>query len=339
LLIAGLSGIESYITMSIEIEKNKKDKRFSWSTIFIISLASIILGVYRDGIAALFPFLQADFCLSRAEIGIYISFLYFAASFFSVFTGQLVDQKGSKWGMVSGILFVGILLIFHSIAPNFIMLLLLAILTGIGLSINLPASNKGITEHFSKKWHSTATGIWSAAFPIGGLLAATLLPFLGVIYGWRKAILFPAGFAFISGLILIVFYQDKTRKNQLSSNNDKKLGILSFWKNLHQLMHNVDLVAISVYGTFLGAASGAITSHFTLFLYLDYGLTESIAGLGFATAHLGSILSRPAWGLVCDKYFGGNKRKGFLIMGTIFFIVTIIFGLDILSGFSNRKLR
>lgn len=52
-----------------------------------------------------------------------------------------------------------------------------------------------------------------------------------------------------------------------------------------------------------------------------------MAGLGFAFCQFGSIFGRLFWGTVCDKFLNANRRKAFLILGSIFFLITIIFGL------------
>lgn len=340
--------------MEIDIEKmvlnaneNREKDNFNWPILTFISFSSIVMGIYRDGITALAPFLQLDFNLTRAELGLYISFLYLTTTLVSVFSGHLVDLKGSKWSMVSGILLVGFLLILHSIAPSFIILLLLAAFSGIGLSINIPAANKGITDWFPLKWRGTATGIWSTAYPIGGLMAASLLPTLGILMGWRKSILLPGGLCFLSAFLIVCFYQDKAREtDQFKRNND-----ISLRKNFTQLISRVDLLVFSAYAFFLGVLGGAILTHFTLFLYLDYDFSESAAGLGFALVHFGGILGRPGWGLICDKFLSANKRKTFLIIGFLFLLISLVFGqflkylnpslsliliLAFLTGFSGR---
>lgn len=309
--------------MNYKIKTKNKNHHFNWVTLMIISLASIVMGIYRDGITVLFPFFQKDFDLSRGELGLYITFLYFTSSLVSIFSGRLVDIKGSKWGMIFGVLSVGIFLALHSMAPNFSILLVLAAFAGFGLSVNAPAANKGISESFPLKWRSTATGIWSTAFPIGGLLAASILPMLGMMIGWRKTILLPGILALLCVFIISNFYQ-VNGKEELHLNNKNNV---SFWKSIRKLINNFDLMLLSIYGFFLGAVTGSISTHFTLFMYMDYDISKSIAGIGFACLQFGSILGRPGWGLICDKYLGTNKRKAFLIIGFTFLIIALIFGL------------
>lgn len=70
-----------------------------------------------------FLILQRDFNLTRTQIGMYTMAIHLVTSFSGIFTGQLIDIKGSKWGMMFGIFFVGIVLILHSIAPNILLIL------------------------------------------------------------------------------------------------------------------------------------------------------------------------------------------------------------------------
>ena len=224
--------------MYVNVNDNGEKKKFKWSILFLISLASMGMGVYRDGISSLFPFLQMDFDLTRVQIGLYMTSLYFTSSLFSIFSGRLVDLKGSKWGMTYGILFVGILLILHSMVHNFVILIMLAACAGLGMSINPSAANKGIMEWFPQRWRSTATGIWSTSFPIGGLLAASLLPLLGTLMGWRKTILFPGILALLCGFLILRFYQDKAREKDELKIYDA--NSISFWKNPNQLRNNID---------------------------------------------------------------------------------------------------
>lgn len=312
--------------MGVNSNKNKEKKNFNWSILFIISLSSIVTGIYRDGFAALFPFLQEDFNLTRAQLGLHSTFFFSTSVFVAMFAGFLVDLKGSKWSMGFGVLLMGIFITMHSIASNFTVLLLMAAFTGLVTSINLPAASKGIIEWFDQKRRSTALGIRSMAFPIGGLLGSILLPFLGGIFWWRKTILFLGILAILCAIFILYFYPNKNEEDSTKKNNPNNI---SFWKSFNQLIKNSDLISLATFGFFLAATSGSIASHFTLFLYLDYGFPVKIAGLGFAFVQLGSILGRPVWGLICDRLLGGDKRKTFLYIGLLFTTLSLFLGLFI----------
>ncbi len=312
--------------MDINLNNREEKEKFNWFMLLLISFVGVATGIYRDGFSTLFPLLQEDFSLTRAQLGLHSSIFFFGNAFAALFTGSLVDLKGSKWGLLYGVISMGILCMLHSIAPNFIILLLLGGLTGTAVSINLPASTKGIIEYFPQKWRGTAFGIQSTGFPVGGMIGALLLSSLGGVIGWRKTIIVPGIIAFLCVFIIFSFYKDKTSVD-LSSDKRENENNLPFWKSYGLLLKNKELISISILGFFLGATSGSIGTHFTIFLYLDYGLSASIAGVGFAMVQLGSILGRLGWGLTCDKLLNYNKRKTFLYIGTLFTLVSLLLGL------------
>ncbi|MFZ2331091.1 MAG: MFS transporter [Atribacterota bacterium] len=285
--------------MKTNIKNNDRRSLFNWYALFILSLTSIITGIYRDGFASLFPFLQQDFHLSRAQLGLHSSFYYFAAASFAIYSGRVVDLKGAKWSLIFSGTIMALFYILHSIAPNFLIILILAGLTGASASFNMPSVNKGIVEWFSEKQRGTALGLQSMAFPIGGLLGAIALPFFGSILGWRRAMFIPGLMAILCALFLFNFYPERGRVNNFQSGNLK--DSISFWKSISQLIKNRELLKISIFGFFLGVMSNAVTAHFTLFLFLDYGLPEVVAGLGFAFVQIGSVLGRAVWGILCDR--------------------------------------
>jgi sugar phosphate permease len=297
--------------------KNKKDS-FNWYILLVITLTSVVAGIYRDGFAALFPFLQIDFGLTRTQLGMVFTLFYSTSAIVSIYTGRLVDIKGTKWGLIYSSVFMGILYLLHSIAPTFIAILLIAALTGLIVSLNLPTISKSVTEWFPYKYRSIALGIQSMGFPIGGLIGAIILPSLGNLFGWRKAIVFPGLIALSYAFFVSHAYKEK--KDVI--NNDKKSkrydNNRSFWKSFHQLIVNRELLIISLFGFFLGSTSSVIIAHFTLFLFLDYNLSKTIAGLGFAIVQFGSIFGRAIWGFVCDRILMTNKRITFFYMGLFF---------------------
>lgn len=218
----------------------------------------------------------------------------------------------------------GFFVILHSIVPNFIILLILAAFAGFAISINNPAANKAIVEWFPYKWQGTAMGLRSSAPPIGGMLSAIVLPSLAILIGWRKAIIFPGLFALLCAFFVFNLYQDKNNKeDNHNENTSKNVSLLQIF---NQLIKNRGLLSISLLGFFLGATTGSIAAHFTLFLYLDYGLTEKMAGLGFAFVQLGSVFGRPGWGIICDRLLKANRRKTFLYLGCMFTLLSLTLG-------------
>jgi len=304
--------------------KKKKKEEFNWRILLIVSLSSIVTGIYRDGFATLFPFIQQDFQLTRTQLGLHSTLFFFAITFSVIFAGRLVDIKGTKWSMGIGLFLMGLLISLHSIVTNFVLLLVLAAFTGVAVSMNLPSASKGIVEWFPRKWRSTALGIRSTAFPFGGMIGSILLPFFAHLIGWQKTMLFPGMLSLMCAGLIYFFYHNKNKEDIDKPKKGSRKDIL-FRETIRKLIKNKDLVSVFIFGIFLAATNGAIVAHFTLYLYLDYGLTKSVAGLGFAIVQLGSISGRLGWGFICDRLLEADKRKTFLYLGVSFaFLMFVI---------------
>ncbi len=299
-----------------------KGEIFNWHVLLIISLSSLAIGVYRDGFGVLLPFIEKEFVLTKAQLGLHSTMFFFANMVMGLFSGRLIDLKGSKWGFLMGASLTGMIIILHSIAPNYLTLIIFGLFTGFFVSLNMPAANVGLSYWFPDQWKGTAIGIMSTAFPIGGMLAALLLPVSSVLFGWRTTIIFPGLFCLLCGIIIFFNYQEKNKKDDIQK--VQKTNQTSFKIVFLQLYKNKDLMTMLPLGFILGATTGSIATHFTLFLYSDYGFSENIAGFGFAAVQLGSIIGRPIWGLISDRFLGGNRKIAFLYMGLMFFPLSII---------------
>ncbi|MFP4201256.1 MAG: MFS transporter, partial [Clostridia bacterium] len=112
-----------------------------------VSLA-VMAGLYRDGFPALFPFMREEFGVSRAVLGMYVSVLYLISSVIAVLAGHVADRLGAKRALTWGTFALGTVILVHTWAPSFVMMLALAVLAGFGFSIISPGTNKVATNRF-----------------------------------------------------------------------------------------------------------------------------------------------------------------------------------------------
>lgn len=330
----------------------QKIRWFNWPLLITISTACLFSGIYRDGFATLFPFLQAEFAVSRAQLGLHSTFFFLISSLMSIITGRFVDRRGFRCGLLLGVSSIGALSILHGLAPSYGVILFLASVTGFGVSLFLPSTTKGVMSSFPLESRSTAMGISMAGFPLGGVLAAIIIPPMARYSGWRLTMVFTGIFTLAYALFLLFFFkgreEEKARRLDLEDEEEKER--LSLWREIALLRKDLHLLFLYFLGFFLGITSGIIASHFTLFLYLDYGLTETLAGLGFGVVQLGSVIGRPGWGFLCDRFLKGRRSHGIFLILVLFsllaFLVvlysylnpslSLLFLLALFIGFSGR---
>lgn len=312
----------------------EKNNKFNWKILLIIMFAGIITGIYRNGIMTLFPFLQEEYSLSRAQVGLYSTFLYISSTGVAIFSGRFADYWGVKRSMIGGLLLMGIFISLHSLAPTFMFILIFAMLTGFGFSIIVPTSSKGIAEWYPAEKQSTVMGLMTLGFPIGGVIGSLVLPWIGKNFGWRSDIILIAALLFLAAFLFKYFYKDKPKKVKTTEEKNERDNFL--FEDISIILKNKYMLTLCLLGGMFGLASGIVATHFTLFLYMDYGYTEVIAGIGFMVLQVGSMASRPFWGLINDRVFNNQKRYGFLILGIIISFVSIVFA--IMSNYSPSLL-
>lgn len=322
------------IFMIPQTEKNGAEKivAFNWYILLVLLTATIILGITRDGIPALFPFIQQDFALTRAQMGLFSTFFFLSSMLVAVTTGRMVDLLGPRGSMILGASSIGLIMVLFSLARNLAMVLFLAFLMGLGVSFITPAASKGVMEWFPQKNRGVAMGLVQSGIGAGSFLAASTLPFLGEVFHWRTAIVFTGILALILCFFFYRFYLSPGEEKEIKTEND------SFGQVLFLLLKNRYFMLLCFLALVFGMAFGSTNSHYTLYLYQDHGLSRVVAGWGFAVLHLGAIVGRIGWGYISDVFLKGDRRQGLLVIGFSITFFSLLLGFFIGEGLSINLL-
>lgn len=303
---------------------------YDYKLLMIIALNPIVLGICRDGIPALFPLIQAEFLVSRAQVGLYSTFLFFSSTAVSIFSGWGVDRFGARKMMVMGNIGAGFIVFCYSFVPSFQVFISLVFFIGIFLSIIAPSSSKAVIESFPVSYRSTSMGIVHASIGIGSFLAAVFFPVLGGMFGWRRAVIVFGLLSIFLGLLIYKYYspiQQGEGKKAGSKQDFRQLG-----KNLLVFIQNKNYVLICILGFIYGVGFSSANTHYTIFLQQDLQLSLTRAGFGFGLLHVGGILGRVGWGFVSDRLLNGSRKKGFLLISFSILMHCILFFLFFYIG-------
>ena len=168
-------------TKIISSKKNKNLSRdYNLIRILIaLFLPYLALSVAQNGFLGLLPFVREEFALSRVQIGYYSTFFFISASFLSVFSGSIVDSFGPKKSMLLGIGSLGILLSLQGLSTLYCVILILSFLSVLGFSIITPSATKAVMLANPREKRAFSMGFTQTGFGMGGILGASILPFLG----------------------------------------------------------------------------------------------------------------------------------------------------------------
>jgi len=287
------------------------------------------MSLSQNGFLALLPFIREEFVLSRTQVGYYSTFFYLSSAVLAVFTGSVVDRVGPKKGVTFGVICLGSVVVLFGISPSYIVILLLALLGGVGHSIINPAVNKAVISDTSPEKHAVSMGIVMSGLGIGGLLGASLMPLMGESLGWRMTTQLAGVFVILIGFIVYKLYREKTKSSRLEGAQEARMEKPpSLINNLQYFVKEKRFLFTCIFGILLGGFSvGVVFAHYAVFLSEDLQMSRAAAGLGLGVFQIGGIIGRPAWGWFSDRLLQGDRGKALSVLGVAAGISFIIPGL------------
>ena len=274
-------------------------------------LVQSVTGLTMAMFGPLAPFLQDELNLSRAEVGLLASALFFTSFVLLIPIGSTVDKIGERWGMIIGQSVIGLMMALASLAPSYAALIGLVTLAGIGTNFTLPSTTRAIVIWFAARTRATAMGIKQTGFNAGGLVAAIALPMVAIVGGFRPALLVVGGYALVMAIISLLAYP--TRQGQPPAT----AGI-PIRQTLAFLTSADVLLAALVAATFNLVQSSLIT-YIVLYLNSVVLLPILLAGFYLALIQVSGAAGRIGWGLVSDRLLAGRRLEvlGFMAVGVI----------------------
>ncbi len=317
--------------------RRNSDEKYSLIKILVaLFLPYLALSLAQSGFLGLLPFVREEFALNRTQIGYYSAFFFISASILSVFTGNIVDNLGSKKSMILGICSMGFLLLLHGISPFYNLILLLSFLTGLGFSIITPSATKAVMIAIPQEKRAFSMGITQSGFGLGGIMGASLLPVVGEIYGWRIAIGIAAIVVLVTGFFVYILYQDRDRENSHETGYISKDEKNTFWIHISSIIRDKPLLKICILGIVFGISEGALLAHFVVFLTEDLMISKVSAGLNFAILHSGGMAGLLGWGLFSDRFFRADRQFSIFLIGLSSGIMYMVFGIFVCHPFLNK---
>ena len=164
------------------------------------------------GLPFLVPAMRADAGLSLAQAGTVVAAPSIGLLFTLIAWGAAADRYGERLIMALGLGSSGLLLVYAGLGDHPVGLLFGVFLAAGALTASVnAASGRVVMGWFAKSERGVAMGIRQTAQPLGVGVAALGLPPLAGHYGFRAAVLLPAGLAIVVALLVAWLVVDPPR--------------------------------------------------------------------------------------------------------------------------------
>lgn len=274
----------------------------------LLTLAHAFATVNYTAVVAMAPALQAALGLSRAEVGLFATVFYGGLLAGSVPLGWVVDRVGVRPALVAGHLVMAVTSLALSRVESFGTAAGCLLVGGFGYAALNPATAKAILGWFPAAQRATAMGIKQTGVPLGGMVAAAAVP-LAAAVGWRPVLWIVAGLVTAGGVLCATLAEPRDGGGRRTPG--RALG------DLVEVLGNRNLAVFNLASAAFTAAQTSFLTYLTLFVGEAMGGGPGLAGLCLATAHAGSIGGRIGWGLVSDRWLGGQRKLALLLIGML----------------------
>jgi sugar phosphate permease len=170
---------------------------YRWAVLAAGTVAQASFSSISFAIAVLAPALREEYELSLTQIGVVLAAEWVGLTIALLPWGFAVDRWGERWTLAGGLVLCAGFLAAAAYAPSFTWLVAFLGLAGAAGGSVQSGSGRAVMHWFSARERGLALGVRQTAVPIGGAVAALVLP---VLETPRAGLLFVAGFVLAGAL-------------------------------------------------------------------------------------------------------------------------------------------
>ncbi len=287
------------------------DRRI-WAVLAVAVATQTAGSFVSQGIYILVPFWREAFGISLASASLAVTVMN-GVQIVTMFTlGRAIDIHGER--RIVGIAMLGMALAMACAAAlaNSLpaLLLCIAFLGGTYAAVQ-PGGTRAIMRWFPPAKRGIATGFRQAAVPFGTMIAAALLPFMAVRYGWHAAAWLCAGVSVMGAALFWGLYREG---GDVAAKTERPLPLAKLAREVGQ---NSSFWPVLRLGIAMSAFQFTLTAHVIGFMADGLGLGLFAASSMFAATQLAGIPGRILLPWLSDRFRPGLRTQSFGLVSVI----------------------
>jgi sugar phosphate permease len=151
----------------------------------VLVVAGVVNYIDRATLAVANPLIREELGLSIADMGYLLSAFLWAYAFAQLPTGAMVDRLGPRILLTMGLSLWSLAQLLGGLVQNFGQFFGARILLGVGEAPQFPTGARVVRDWFNQRDRGLATGVFNCASSLGTAIAAPLLTYLMLSFGWR----------------------------------------------------------------------------------------------------------------------------------------------------------
>lgn len=298
--------------------ENQKYSSYRWVVLILSSLCFLFSFITRLAWAPVIPEASADFGITAAQAGGYMTAFYIGYVITQVPAGLLADRFGSRVLLSVSLLIEATATILLSMTGSYTLGFALRLITGLGAGAIMACCGQSIGQWFPANERGKAFGIVLACPSLAIVLNNYVIPLIISGFGsWRSAFRF-IGLATL-GVAVLAFVLVKGERVSGGQAVNPLKGFV-------RILTNVNIIIIAVAGFCLMWSELSIATWANSYMQGQLGMTKISAGYVMVFYGVGGILAPIVSGVLADRI--GHRREILIISYILGAVCTIIFGLQ-----------
>lgn len=170
-----------------------KIKGLRWYIVILLCLASELNYLDRQTLSVLAQTIQDELHITTVEYANITSAFLISYTLMYAVCGRLVDVLGTRGSFLIFVAGWSVANTLHYFARTAAQFSFVRFLLGAAEPMNFPAGIRAVTEWFPLRERALAVGIFNAGTAVGAALAAPIIAWVSLTWGWRSAFLVGGG--------------------------------------------------------------------------------------------------------------------------------------------------
>lgn len=194
----------------------QKGRALRWTVAGLLFLSTGINYLDRQTLSILAPTVQAELKIDDVGYATITSYFLLSYTVMYAISGGLVDFLGTRRSLTIAVSGWSLASMLHGIVHSASHLAFVRFFLGVFESANYPAGVKAIAEWFPMRERALGIGILAAGGSFGAAVAAPLISYLALTFGWRTAFIGVGAIGFVWVLLWASIYHPASSHPKLS---------------------------------------------------------------------------------------------------------------------------
>ncbi len=267
----------------------------------------------RTNISAAIPGIEAEFELTKTQIGFILGSLKIAYGIGQFVNGQLAERISPRKLLTIGMLMSAALNVVFGFGTGLYFLVFVWACNGYFQALGWTPCMRVAANWFPAKTRGRSIGIIGTGYQAAAALTFIVSGFAADHFGWRGALFVPAGILTLSCLHMLFFLKESPADAADPGDTERqpeetaKVAQPSFRDTIRVTVSNPALWILAVSLGLLNACRYGFLDWGLPFMVETTGESISKSALKYAILPIGGVLGSYLAGLVTDRYFGGRR--------------------------------